>query len=59
MVITYRKSNIKAQQSYVSEAITKYPISKNSLLTEIKIQSSTFPKKYAGNIHGKNTRKHK
>lgn len=37
MIITYRESNIKAQQSYVSEDITKYPISKNSSLTQIKI----------------------
>lgn len=44
MIITYRESNIKAQQSYVSEDITKYPISKNSSLTQIK--SSTFPEKY-------------
>lgn len=46
MIITYRKSNIKAQQLYVSEDITAYPVSKNSSLTEIKIQWSTFPKKY-------------
>lgn len=37
MIITHRESNIKAQQSYVSEDITKYPISKNSSLTQIKI----------------------
>lgn len=46
MVIAYIKSTIKAQQSYSSEDITKYPISKNSSLIDIKIQSPIFPKKY-------------
>lgn len=54
MIITYRESNIKAQQSYVSEDITKYPISKNSSLTQIKSHQH-----FQRNIHVKNSSKHK
>lgn len=54
MIITYRESNIKAQQSYVSEDITKYPISKNSSLTQIRIVISISREIYMLRI-GENT----